>query len=256
MIDFDGLSRIEQDVFAGAVNYYAEPPVLANSDSLWMMTRDGDWIAGVFAPGSAKNDLCVIYFYGSNENLRGAEAVLKTFRDLGVAVLCFDYRGYGASTGRPSERSFQTDAEFAFDWLSTNHPALKIAAAGRSIGGAVAAYLAGQRPVHKLLTFSAPTNMVEIVRDSFSSGDIIIEEALPFRFDTAAYLAGVNCPIFIAHGEQDEIVPYAMSDSLAAHAGSSAITRHTVIGASHGTLFARGGDELWKQIKAFLATRP
>ncbi len=98
--------------------------------------------------------------------------------------------------------------------------------------------------------------MVEIVRDSFSSGDIIIEEALPFRFDTAAYLAGVNCPIFIAHGEQDEIVPYAMSDSLAAHAGSSAITRHTVIGASHGTLFARGGDDLWKQIKAFLATRP
>ncbi len=251
MKDFQGLSRVEQHTFPGARTNYTEPPTIENSDTLWMTTRDGDWLAGVYVPGSARSDLCIIHFYGHNETLRSAEFIAQARQHLDAALLCFDYRGYGASTGRPNEGDFYADAEFIFDWLADNHPGLKAVACGRSLGAAVATHLAGVRPVRGLALISAPTNMVDVVRPIFPPDEIVIEEAIPFRFDTLSGIAKVECPIFMCHGESDTIVPHRMCDALAA-CNARSISRLDVPQAGYGDLLNIAGERLWIAFRAFL----
>lgn len=252
MKNFDNLSRVEQHAFPGARGSYSEPPPLTNADTLWMTTRDGDWIAGIYVPGAADNDLCLVHFYGHNETLRDAEFPSQALRRLDSALLCFDYRGYGASTGRPSESSFYTDAEFAFDWLVDNYPAARIVACGRSIGAAVATHLASVRPVHGLALFSPPTNMIDVIRPIFPPDEIVIEEAIPFRFDTLSSIAKVRCPVFVCHGAADRLIPITMSEMLASAARKD-VVRLTVPEGGHEDLFTVGGERLWISLGTFLA---
>lgn len=251
MKDFDTLSPIEQRAFPGARTSYREQPEIANSDSLWMMTEEGDWIAGVFAPGKVDNQFCIIHFYGSHETLRSSVSIIESLRSLGPSVVCFDYRGYGASGGRPNENQYYADAEFIFDWLKEHHPNLRPIFSGRSLGTAVATHLATHRPVEGLIMLTPPTNMVDVVRNIFETNEIIIEEALPFRFDNLYRIASIKCPIFISHGMQDEVISYRMSRILEFEANAP-VTYHEVPEAKHNNLVAVAGASLWDKIAEFL----
>ena len=251
MKDFKTLSPIEQRAFPGAMASYGEQPEIINSDSLWMMTEEGDWIAGVFAPGQADNEFCIIHFYGSNETLRSSVATIEALRSLGPSVVCFDYRGYGASGGRPNEKQFYADAEFIFDWLKEHHPKLRAVVSGRSLGTAVATHLATERPIEGLIMLTPPTNMVDVVRNIFGPNEIIIEDALPFQFDNLYRIAGIKCPIFISHGLQDEVISYRMSRVLEFEANAP-VTYYEVPGAKHNNLFAVAGATLWDKMEEFL----
>ncbi len=251
MKDYLSLSRIEQQTFPGAKISYSEPPMLVNSDSLWMTSTDGTWLAGTFAPGSDSNDLCIIHFYSSGETLKTAELTINSFRDLGASVLCFDYRGFGASGGRPDETGFYSDALFAYDWLAENHPKLRPIVSGRSLGAAVATFLAKERNVDGLLLFSPMTNVVDIIKYIFPPDEIVIEDALPFRFDTMSLIEDISCPVFLAHGRSDSVAPYAMSRIIELSIKTE-VTRHDILGAGHNDLIAVGGDELWECIDRFL----
>lgn len=251
MKDFLSISRIEQHTFPGAKVSYSEPPMLPNSDLLWMTSTDGTWIAGIYAPGTEKKNICVIHFYSSGETLRTSEFMIQGLRDIGLSVLCFDYRGFGASGGRPEELGFYADALFAYDWLMENHPDTRVVVSGRSLGTAVAAFLASERHVDGLMLFSPMTTVIEVVKLIFPPDEIIIEDALPFRFDTVARMANVECPVFIAHGKKDRIAPYAMSH-IVEQAAQSEVYRHDLDDAGHNDLFAVGGVELWRAIEDFI----
>lgn len=225
--------------------------MIVNSDSLWMTSSDGTWISGVFVPGAEDNDLCAIHFYSSGETLRTAEFMIQGLRDIGLAVLCFDYRGFGASGGRPDELGFYTDALFAFDWLRETYPSLRPIVSGRSLGSAVAAFLASERDVHGTMLFSPMTTVVDIVKHIFPPDEVVIEDALPFRFDTVARMAKITSPIFLSHGRHDRIAPYAMSRIIES-AGRAPLTRFDVEKAGHNDLFAVGGDELWNNIRSWI----
>ncbi len=254
MKNFSNLSKVEQLTFAGAQFSYAEPPQISHSDVVWMTARDddGDWISGLFASGDPDNDVCVIHFYGNNETLRASEYVIESLRGRGYSVLMFDYRGYGSSRGKPKESSFYADAELVYEWLRERHPKLRVVLSGWSVGSAVATYLAESvADVHGLMLFSAPTNMVEVVSHIFPPDQIIIEEAMPFRFDSLDRIRRVKCPILLVHGENDTVVPYGMSRELEA-AAKTRLVRYDVPGAGHRDLFAKGGAELWSQVYRFL----
>ncbi len=254
MKNFSNLSKVEQLTFAGAQFSYSEPPQISQSDVVWMTARDddGDWISGLFANGAPDNDVCVIHFYGNNETLRASEYVINVLRGRGYSVLMFDYRGYGSSRGKPKESSFYSDAELVYEWLRERHPNLRVVLSGWSVGSAVATYLAESvNDVHGLVLFSAPTNMVEVVSHIFPPDQIIIEEAMPFRFDTLDRIRRVKCPILLVHGENDTVVPYRMSQELEA-AAKSRLERYDVRGAGHRDLFAKGGTELWSRVCDFL----
>ncbi len=261
MKSFSTLSRIEQHAFPGARFNYREPPQIPQSDVIWMTARDslGDWIAGIFAPGDPGNDICVIHFYGNDENLRLSQYMIDRLRSHGASVLIFDYRGYGASRGRPREAAFYADADLIYDWLREEHPELKVVVSGWAIGSAVATYLAlaQKREVQGLMLFSPPTNMVECVSHIIPKDQIFIEEAMPFQFDTQEKIRRVRCPIFMVHGKLDRQVPFKMSGQLE-RAIRSPLTQLVLPDAGHHDLFAVGNTELWDKVYEFLdaSTKP
>ena len=251
MKDFYTLSRFERYAYPGARINYTQLPPFRDANQLWMMTEDGDWLTGVFLPGDQQKQSAILYFYGHGENLYEAEATLQHFCDLGHAVLCFDYRGYGASRGKPNEKALLNDALFAYDWLHENHPNLQIIASGRSMGTAMATWVANHRELQGLILTSAPTNMVDVVKHIFPPNEIIIEDALPFRYDNLGNMTAIRCPVLFVHGSRDQLVPIMMARQLA-HSLSTPHEFMEIDHAGHDDLLDVTNDQLWKNLDIFV----
>jgi hypothetical protein len=133
---------------------------------------------------------------------------LEDLRAAGFAVFAYDYRGYGTSTGRPSERGVYADADAAYDALTHDLgvPAERIIDYGRSLGSAVAIDLAARRPVGGLIV-EAP------FLSAFRAATRV--PLLPWdKFDNAAKIARVRCPVLVIQGTNDRVVPFAQGQGI------------------------------------------
>jgi fermentation-respiration switch protein FrsA (DUF1100 family) len=171
------------------------------------------------------------------------------FRRLGANVLIPDFPGYGMSGGRPSEKGFYATADAAYDYL-LSRPDVdrdRIVAAGWSMGAAVAIDLASRRKVERLVTISAFTTLPAAAHSlvPWLPTSLIVRS----RFDNIGKIPRVTCPIFIAHGTIDNLVPPGMADELAAAAKRKAVV-YRVVGGGHNDVFYVGGDSLWGAIRA------
>lgn len=247
MKNFHNLSKVERRAFPGAQATYSDLPAIARSEIIWLTSNDdrGDWITGLFAAGDPARKQCLIHFYAGNENLGKMGSFIETCRSHGLSVLMFDYRGYGASRGRPREAAFYSDAELIYDWLRERYPDYQAIVSGRALGTAVAVYVAQHRDVQGLILFSPFTNMMEVVSDVFPKDEIVIEEAMPFVFDNLERIRKVKAPILLVTGSEDATVPGHMTRELEA-AVKSSLTRLDVPGVGHQDLFERGGDIVWQ----------
>lgn len=253
MKNFQNLSRVERRAFPGAQVTYSDLPVVPHSELIWLTSTDdhGDWITGMFAAGNPDRKQCLIHFYSGNENLAKLDYFIDACRSRGLSVLIFDYRGYGASRGRPREAAFYSDAKLVYDWLSERYPDYGVVVSGRALGTAVAVYLAQHREAQGLILFSPFTNMMEVVSDVFPKDEIVIEEAMPFVFDNLERIRKVKCPILMINGSDDSTVPSHMAHELEA-AVRSPLTRLDVPGAGHQDLFQRGGEIVWQGVFEFI----
>src|SRR5579884_1958372 len=197
-------------------------------------------------------DTCptVLFFYGNGMCLNYCLDLFDLWRRLGANVLIPEYVGYGLSSGTASEAGCQAAATAAYDYLRTNGvPAERLIIAGWSLGSAVAVDLAARRPAAGLMLFSAFTSMSAMAR-----------QVVPFfplswlvrhRFDSLAAIGRVHCPILIAHGSVDSLVPVSMSRELK-KAATSPVTFLILDGAGHDNLFDHGREELVPAMSEFL----
>jgi pimeloyl-ACP methyl ester carboxylesterase len=195
--------------------------------------------------------LTVIFFYGNGACVASMGDVFSRFRRLGANVLMPEFPGYGMSDGRPSERGFYAAGDAAYDYLLTRRDVDpgRIVLAGWSMGAAVAVDLAARRRALALITISAFTTLPSAAHAlvPWLPTSLIIRS----RFDNLAKIAGVSCPIMIAHGSRDSLVPPSMAGELAAAAKGDATTIQ-VTGAGHNDVFDVGGDPLWSAFAEFL----
>ncbi|MFZ0488219.1 MAG: alpha/beta hydrolase [Arenicellales bacterium] len=247
MKNFHSLSKVERRAFPGAQSTYTDIPTVPRSEVIWLTSTDshGDWITGLFAAGDPERKECLIHFYAGNENLAKMGSFIETCRSRGLSVLMFDYRGYGASRGRPRESAFYSDAELIYDWLRERYPDYRAIISGRALGTAVAIYLAQHREAKGLVLLSPFTSMMEIVSDIFPKDEIVIEEAMPFIFDNLERIRKVTCPILMVAGSEDATVPRYMTEELEAAVRTS-LTRLDVAGVGHTDLLERGGEIVWQ----------
>jgi len=127
-----------------------------------------------------------------------------------------------------------------------------IIAAGWSLGSGVAVNLAIHHPVRSLILCSAYTNMGDTAAyhyPMFPAG--LIRRLLKYRFPSDERIGKVTCPIFIAHGDRDKIVPFVMSGKLARDARAP-VTFLPVRGVGHGDLFDTGGPIVFPAIEAWI----
>jgi fermentation-respiration switch protein FrsA (DUF1100 family) len=221
-------------------------------------TADGETIAAWWMPyPAARAD--VVYFHGNGGNLSMWLPILAGVQASGLNVLAFDYRGYGRSTGVPTEEGLYRDAEAVLRELarvrqevdSAEHVAPRpIIYWGRSLGGPVAAHAAmAVRPDGLILESTFPTKASVIRRNLVLRALNLLTS---YRFDTAAMLRGFTGPTLVMHGDADSVVPYAAGRELFdALAGPKRLV--TLRGADHNDLFPAARREYWQAVEQLVA---
>jgi fermentation-respiration switch protein FrsA (DUF1100 family) len=189
-----------------------QPPPLSYSDNDLSGARldgvrsvhlaSGDQrISAVFLPNSeAKYTL--LFSHGNAEDIGNDLPMLGLYREAGFSVFAYDYRGYGTSTGRPSEKGVYEDAIAAYNYLTDqlHVPPERVIAMGRSVGCAPAIYVAAHRKVAGLVA-EAPFITAFRVMTHFP--------LLPWdKFNNLREIRNVHAPVLIFHGRNDQVIPF------------------------------------------------
>jgi pimeloyl-ACP methyl ester carboxylesterase len=191
---------------------------------------DGAVLRGWFLH-APENPRTVIYFYGNAQTTRDAEGTTYwLFRTLGCNVLTMDYRGYGASDGKPAFEPMLRDAESLYDALGNLLPEPQpIVAYGRSIGSVFATHLAHARPVAALVLACPPASAEDAVVATQKHVPIPLRWFLKLRADESLtdpelqpvhVVTEVNAPLLVIHGDRDETIPIDHGERIHAAAAS------------------------------------
>jgi uncharacterized protein len=200
---------------------------------LTLKTPDGQQVAAIFGPAQTANGGPVadpahaptlVFFYGNAMCMKNAMDLFDEYRKLGANVLVPDFLGYGMSSGKASEAGCYATADAVWQWLQSQ-PGVdgrKIIVTGWSLGAAVAVDLAARQPVAGLATFSGFTSMNALVAHLYP---FIPNTLVTLHFNSLEKMPRVTCPIVIGHGIDDDMIPFAMSDQLAAAAKGPIVAR-------------------------------
>jgi uncharacterized protein len=182
-------------------------------ESVEISTADSENLHGWFVP-APEATATILFFHGNAGNISHRMEYLLMFHRLGYNTLIFDYRGYGQSSGSPSEAGTYLDAQAAWRYLTEEKgisPA-RIVLFGESLGGAVAAWLATQEKPALLVLGSAFTSIPDMAAKIYPF--LPVRLLSRFEYNTMDNLRTVTCPVFVAHSPQDELVPFAQGRAL------------------------------------------
>ncbi|MEZ5562229.1 MAG: alpha/beta hydrolase [Gammaproteobacteria bacterium] len=181
--------------------------------ALTLATVDGEKLDAWFFP-AGQADAVVLILHGNAGNMSHRVDTVAMFHRMGYSVLIFDYRGYGRSTGRPSETGLYHDAMAAWDHLTRQRgfPPGQIILFGESLGGAVAAWLAARERPAALILSSVFTSAPDLAAELYPW--LPTRWLLRVRYDTRAALVQLQCPVLIAHSPDDDIIPFGHGQRL------------------------------------------
>jgi hypothetical protein len=217
-----------------------------------VQTSDGERLRAWWIPRDPPL-ASVVFFHGNGGNLSLWSPVFAELHHRGYAVLAWDYRGYGSSTGRPSERGLYRDAEAIVGLVKERgleRGGAPLVYWGRSLGTAVAAYAASvQAPDGLVLEAGFPS-----ARALFEGNPLMRLLSLfsSYRFPTADWMERVQVPALVIHGTADSVIPFRMGERL--YGGLRGKKRfHAIPGGDHNDLSPRDGEAYWEAVRAFVA---
>jgi len=223
----------------------------ANAAPLEVVAPDGVRLRGWIVKGRADPAPTVLYFGGNAEEISSTLSDRRWPREW--TIIGLNYRGYGASEGKPGQLALQSDARALYDTVALRDDVdpRRIVVFGRSLGTAIAAHLAAERSnVAAAVLVSPYDSMIAIGKLHYPW--LPVSLLLKHRFEAAADAALCREPLLAIVGESDSIIPPARSRALyAAWAGSKSWL--VVPGAGHNDLSER--DAFWQAIARFLAER-
>ena len=178
-----------------------------------ILTSDQQTLIGWFLP-VVEARATVLFFHGNAGNISHRLDYLSMFNRLGYNTLIFDYRGYGQSSGKPSESGTYQDAMATWRFLTEEKSIAPsdIVLFGESLGGAVASWLAAQKKPGLLILASTFTSVPDLAEEIYPF--LPVRQIARFEYNTLENLQAVVCPVLIAHSPQDEIVPFTHGQNL------------------------------------------
>ena len=185
-----------------------------------LTTSDGERLRAWLLKGADSRAL-IVYFHGNGGNLSSWAQILTDLASHGYDVLAVDYRGYGLSSGRPTESGVYRDADAVLEHFSTANTGSRhfdsaqgrpVIYWGRSLGTAVAAYAASRRRPDGIILEAGFPDARAVVRTSPVLALLSIFST--YRFPTAERLAGVSTPALVLHGDADQVIPFALGRAL------------------------------------------
>lgn len=237
---------------------YYPTPLGGDTPSRWglpyeevrISTEDGETLHGWWCPQPDPAAPVLLFFHGNAGNREGRLHNLQGLSRAGIAVLIFDYRGYGGSSGAPSEEGLIRDGQAAYDWLVEKTGGKPIALFGRSLGGAVAAQTALRRPAARLILESVFTSVPDMARHLYPIPGL--HHLVRTRFDTLSAMAELRMPLLIVHGTDDPLVPIQMGRTLFEASPVADKTFHAVQGGVHNDTYVVAGDDYYRWLLEFL----
>jgi fermentation-respiration switch protein FrsA (DUF1100 family) len=192
----------------------------------------------------------LIYFHGNGGNIAQRLPELVTLRNFGIGVFGVGYRGYGASSGRPSEKGIYRDGETAYAYVkdSLGYSDKDIFLMGRSLGSTVAVNTARKQQLAGLILVTPLSTGNDHARShgwgwlTFLSGNC---------FDNIGKAADIRCPVLIIHGTNDEVIPYRLGKKLydTLRAEKEFVT---IEGGYHNSLEYDNPGLYWESIQRFV----
>ncbi|MBN2290479.1 MAG: alpha/beta hydrolase [Candidatus Glassbacteria bacterium] len=240
------------------LTFFPSAVLEAHPDSYGLSYREmllepagGGTVHGWYFPPARADAPVLVVFHGNAGNISHRLDWIAPFVRRGLGALLFDYRGYGLSQGRPSEKSLQEDALAVWDYLtgSAALPARRLVLFGRSLGSAPACYLAVQRQVGGLILEGAFCRGSEMARRIF--GFLPVHLVMKNRWEVAGMLSGVRVPTLIIHGTADEVVPFEFGKRLAQTKGPPRLEWWQVSGGGHLDLHFLLGESYYGRVERF-----
>ena len=210
-------------IFQRALMYFPDPrrtaPAfigLPQADEVVLTSADGERLIAWHVPPQGPRPV-VIYFHGNAGALDLRAGRFKWLTADGIGLVALSYRGYGGSTGTPSETGLVNDAVAAYDFAAARYPAKRIVLWGESLGTGVAIALAAERKVGGIILDAPFTSLADVGAAAYPFVPVrwLIKD--PFRSDER--IARVRAPLLALHGELDRIVPITLGERLFSLAG-------------------------------------
>lgn len=245
------------NLYFPARDLFATPRVLGLAfEDVELVPERGVVVHGWWVPANAPADRkgkhapTVLFCHGNAGNISSRLDKIQILHRLGVNILMFDYRGYGVSTGRPSEQGLYADAEAAYRHVTIDRkvPPERVVLHGESLGGAVAAELATRAPAGGLILESCFTSVVDMGKRVFPF--LPVRLMVSQHYDTVSRLPQLTLPVLVMHSPQDDIVPYAMGVRL--HEGLPGPKMFAPLRGDHNEGFLDSGESYPAAIAEFL----
>ncbi len=213
-------------------------------------TRDGAIINGLRF--KAKNPKGVVFYLkGNSKSIKGWGKFAVDFTRHGYDVLMVDYRGFGKSTGRRTQKAIKRDLQMIYNKVKEITPEKYIILYGRSLGSGFATKLASMNNPRMLILDAPYYSLSKVAKKYIPFMPLTL--FLKFPMPTYKWLKYVNCPIHIIHGTDDKLIPYKTSIKLSKIKPES--TRlYTIIGGGHKNL--NTFIEYHKMLTEIITTKP
>jgi fermentation-respiration switch protein FrsA (DUF1100 family) len=184
---------------------------LPGAEEILLDTADGERLIAWHVPPRGDRPV-VLYLHGNGGALSHRAARFRVLTADGTGLVAVDYRGYGGSSGHPTETGLSIDAETGYAFAVARYPAARIAVWGESLGTGVAAALAAERPIGSLVLEAPFTSTADLAARQYPF--VPVRWLMKDQFRSDLRIAAVTAPLLVLHGARDPIVPIEYGERL------------------------------------------
>jgi hypothetical protein len=220
-------------------------------ETVHLDTEDGETLHGWWIPAADVSRGTLLFFHGNAGNISGRLESVQQFHRLGLNVLIVDYRGYGQSTGTPSEQGLYTDARACWQYLTETRGLAPedIVIFGRSMGGGPATWLATQHAPGALILESVFTTVPDVGAHHYPF--LPVRALATNQFDNESRVAQIEAPTLHIHSRDDRVVPFELGRAV--YEAAAEPKQFLEIEGGHNDGFLVSEESYLETIDAFLA---
>lgn len=230
--------------FQKKIIYHPTPKRSAAVGKPISWTVNNEQITGTVLNGNLPH--AIIYFGGNAEQIEYTALEYKNFTN--HTVYFINYRGYGGSTGTPSEKAIFDDVVKIYDIIKKQHRS--ISAIGRSLGSGVATYLASKRPIDRIILITPYDSIEHVAGEMYPY--IFTSLLVTEKYKSYHYVKELNIPICIIYTETDGLISAERTENLIHHLAQKP-TIHLINGVDHNSIST--DSEYWAIQKSFLSNK-
>jgi len=181
---------------------------LAAVEEIGLQTADGERVLAWYGKARA-GEPTILYFHGNGGSFPARVERFRAHLARGRGLFMMTYRGYGGSTGSPSEAANVADARLAYGTLVARGVAARdVILYGESLGTGIAVQLAAALPVGGVILESPYSSIVDVGAAAYPF--LPVRQLMSDRYETMRFIGEVKAPVLVVHGDQDRLIPFAM----------------------------------------------